>query len=253
MARIESLYRYPVKGLSPELLESAEVEKGGCFPFDRAFALAHASTQFDPNAPKHLRKNHFLQLMRNERLAKLRTAFDPETKTLVVSRDGKVVAKGNLGVSVGRQLIEQFFAAWMGDEVRGAPRVVQAANHSFSDFPAKVVSLINLASVRDLQRVVGRPVDPLRFRGNVYLEDVAPWNEFDWLGKELRIGAVRLLVTERIKRCPATNVDPLTGERDLNLPATLQDSYQHMDLGVYATVVQGGQLAAGAALEIEGA
>jgi hypothetical protein len=73
------------------------------------------------------------------------------------------------------------------------------------------------------------------------------------LGKELRIGAVRLLVTERIKRCPATNVDPLTGERDLNLPATLQDSYQHMDLGVYATVVQGGQMAAGAALEIEGA
>jgi len=38
--RIEYLYRYPVKGLTAEALESAEVEAGGCIPWDRAFALA---------------------------------------------------------------------------------------------------------------------------------------------------------------------------------------------------------------------
>jgi hypothetical protein len=165
-------------------------------------------------------------------------------------RDGKQVAKGKLDTPVGRQLIEQFFAAWMEGEIRGAPRIVHATGHSFSDVPAKVVSLINLASVNDLERIVGRPIDPQRFRGNVYLDDLPPWQEFDWLDREIQCGDVRLRVTDRIKRCPATNVDPRTGARDMNLPAALQDSYRHMDMGVYATVVQGGRLSAGQSLHL---
>ena len=49
--RIEYLYRYPVKGLTAEALDSAEVEAGGCIPWDRAFALAQGDAGFDPAAP----------------------------------------------------------------------------------------------------------------------------------------------------------------------------------------------------------
>ena len=109
-------------------------------------------------------------LMRDERLATLRSSFDDATQTLTISRDGKPVARGQLDTPLGRQLIEQFIAAYMKAELRGAPKIVHAPGHSFSDVAAKCVHIVNLASVRELERALGRQVDPLRFRANLYLE-----------------------------------------------------------------------------------
>src|SRR5262249_60044213 len=100
------------------------------------------------------------------------------------------------------------------------PKVLQAPGHSFSDVAAKVVSIINLASVAAIETVVGVPVDPLRFRANVYVEGWPAWHEFSLLGQEIRIADTRLKVVKRIVRCAATNVDPVTGIRDLGIPAT---------------------------------
>jgi hypothetical protein len=107
------------------------------------------------------------------------------------------------------------------------------------------VHIVNLASVRELERVSGRPVSPLRFRANLYLEGVAPWAEFGWLGKELRIGQARLSVFARTSRCEATNVDPATGARDMAIPAHLLRTWGHQDFGVYAKVVTGGEIGVG--------
>ena len=98
------------------------------------------------------------------------------------------MARGQLSTPIGRQLIEQFIAAYMAKELRGAPKIVRAPGHSFSDVAAKCVHIVNLASVRELERVIGRPVDPLRFRANLYLEGLPPWAEFKWLDKEIGIG-----------------------------------------------------------------
>ena len=131
-------------------------------------------------------------LMRDERLATLRTTFDDATESLTILRDGKQVARGQLTTPLGRQLIEQFIAAYMKAELRGAPKIVQRRGHSFSDMAAKCVHIVNLASVRELERAIGRPVDPLRFRANLYLEGVPPWAEFEWIDKEIgRPGANR--------------------------------------------------------------
>ena len=54
MSRIAQIFRYPVKGLSPEPMPKVELKPGGCIPMDRAFALAHGSTEFDPMKPVHL-------------------------------------------------------------------------------------------------------------------------------------------------------------------------------------------------------
>ena len=246
MARLTAIYRYPVKGLSATPLDTATLEAGGTLPLDRAWAIAHGSTDFDAAAPKPMSKRKFLQLMENERLATLATRLEDDGVTLAIERGGRQVARGRLDQPVGRKLLEQFLDAYMQSEIRGAVRIVSAPGHHFADHPRPMVSLINRASVADLERIAGEPVDPMRFRGNLYLEDLPAWAEFDWVGQELAVGAeVRLQVVERIGRCAATNVNPGTGARDMNLPRLLQRGFGHVDMGVYAVVARGGTIKAG--------
>ena len=98
----------------------------------------------------------------------------------------------------------------MPKALRGAPKVLSGQNHSFSDVAKKVVSIINLASVAELETVAGAPVDPLRFRANLYVRGWAAWDEFKLIGERLQIGEATLKVTKRIVRCAATEVDPAT-------------------------------------------
>ncbi|HKD25027.1 MAG TPA: MOSC domain-containing protein, partial [Xanthobacteraceae bacterium] len=121
--------------------------------------------------------------------------------------------------------------------------------HSFSDVARKVVSIINLTSVAAVEELVGHPVDPLRFRGNLYVEGWPPWREFGLLGEEIAIGAqARAKVVKRIVRCAATNVEPGTGLRDLDIPSTLLRNLGNADCGVYAEVTVGGAIATGDAV-----
>ncbi len=242
---IARLCRYPVKGLSAESLQTVTLAPGQGLPEDRRFALAHSGTRFDPANPEWLPKRSFLMLMKNERLALLESRYDAATATLEIWRGGKRVARGALATPVGRAVIEDFFGAFMRAEALGKPKLVEAPGHMFSDAREKVVSLINLASVTDLQRVVGRPVDPIRFRGNVYVEGLPAWAEFDWVGREIVIGDAGLRIVRRIPRCPATDVDPATGARDMTIPRTLAAAFGHADLGVYAEVTAGGAITIG--------
>ena len=244
-AHVQSLYRYPVKGLTPEALQSVELQPGATMPFDRAYAIENGPGRFDPEKPRHLPKISFLMLMRDERLASLATCFDDATQTLTILRDGKQVARGNLATTIGRQMIEQFLAAYMKASLRGAPKVVAAEGHSFSDVAAKCLHIVNLASLRELQRAVGKPVHPLRFRANVYLEGLPAWEEFRWLNSDLNLGGARLSVFKRTVRCDATNVDPVTAQRDMAIPQVLLRTFGHQDFGVYARVEQGGRVAIG--------
>lgn len=245
MSTLAQIYRYPVKGLTPEPLASAVLSPGEGLPHDRRFALAHGSTNFDVMAPTWMPKTKFLMLMRNERLARLHTHFDETSGVLTIQRDGKSVATGNILSQTGRTIIEEFFAAYMGSEALGAPKLLEAPGHMFSDVARKVVSVIGLASIRDLERVVRAEVDPRRFRANFYFDGGAAWEEFAWVGREFSIGKVRLRGVKRIQRCAATNVNPETAERDLNIPLALQRGFQHADTGIYADVLEGGEVATG--------
>lgn len=247
---LTSIYRYPVKGLSADQLASVALAKGETLPFDRAYAIENGPGRFDPDSPRHLPKIHFLMLMRDERLATLKTTFDDATETLTVLRDGKQVARGALATPIGRKMIEQFFAAYMKASLRGAPKIVSAAGHSFSDVSAKCVHIVNLASVRDLERVVGRTIDPLRFRANLYIDGAAPWEELNWEGKKLSIGEATLKAFARTGRCDATNVDPQSGQRDMALPQSIMRAHGHSDFGIYARVEAGRVIAPGAAVSV---
>src|ERR1700741_5147972 len=112
MPTIAAIYRYPVKGLSPDRLGPAELAPGHTIAGDRLYAIENGPSGFDPAHPAYLPKSRFLMLMRNERLAALRSAFDQTTHTLAISADGQETARGDLRTPAGRAAIERFFAAF---------------------------------------------------------------------------------------------------------------------------------------------
>jgi uncharacterized protein YcbX len=248
-AVIDAIYRYPVKGLSPQPLGRVALSPGQTLPADRLYAIENGPSGFDAAAPSYFPKVRFLMLMRNERLASLRTGYDEDSHTLTIEHEGREAARGDLRTPQGRLAIEAFFRRFMPAELRGPPKVLHGEGHSFSDVAKKVVSFINLASVGEIEVAMGAPVDPLRFRGNVYVRGWPAWREFDLLGGEIAIGKARLKVVKRIQRCAATEVDPSTGIRDLAMLRGLMDKFGHADCGVYAEVIEAGVIAPGDTLE----
>jgi hypothetical protein len=245
-ARIQGIYRYPVKGLSPEPLTRTELLPGKTVPRDRMYAIENGPIGFDPANPKYFPKIRFLMLMKNARLAELRTVFDETSHVLSIRSEKREAARGDLRTPEGRASIERFLAEFCADELRGPPKVLQGQGHSFSDVAKKVVSIVNLASVVDLENATGAPVHPLRFRANLYVEGWPAWSEFDLLGKTIAIGPnARAKVVKRIVRCAATEVDPDTGIRDIPVPQTIMKTYGHADCGIYAEVIEGGAIAVG--------
>lgn len=246
---IHALYRYPVKGLSPERVESAELETSGYFPGDRLYAIENGPSGFDPVVVRHLPKTKYLMLMRDEALARLRTRYEDATATLHVEAEGETLA-ARLDTPEGRGVLEDLMRRLLPDALRGEPRVLEAPPHyRFTDSKIGFVSLINLASVRAIEDFVGAPVDPLRFRGNLLVEGLDAWAELAMSGAVIEApSGLRLKLTQRTQRCAATNVDPVSGIRDLDIPWTIDARLGHRDCGIYAEVIAGGALRTGDAL-----
>ncbi|WP_020180977.1 MOSC domain-containing protein [Methylopila sp. M107] len=243
---VATLRRFPVKGLSAEPLARVAVEPGRQIAGDRAFAIENGPSGFDPDAPAKLPKVKFLCLMKNARLARLSTRYDEATGRLEAELDGATALVADLGSEDGRTQAAAWFADFMGDELRGPLKVLPApGRHTFSDTSKGVLSLINLASVSAIEDFVGTGVDPLRFRGNLDFAGFEPWEELDWVGREIAIGEVRFRVVQRTVRCAATEVDPTTAERDLRIPKTLMQRLGHADCGVYAEALTSGTIAVG--------
>lgn len=252
---IVAIYRYPVKGLSAEKMDRVVLAPGECLPYDRRFAIALGSTHFDPEHPAWLPKTHFIMLMRDEKLAQLRTHLDVESGLLVIAENDRVLLRAQMTTAEGRELVGEVFTNFLGEATNGPLRVVMAPGHAFADARRKsnattdqYVSLINSASLAALEAAMGVPIDPIRFRANIYFDGPSAWIEHDWIGSEIAVGAVRLRVISRITRCAATQVNPATAERDLDIVAGLGHSFGHTNMGVYAEVVAGGEIAVGHSL-----
>jgi len=250
--RISALYRYPVKGLSGERLTSVAVLPGATFPMDRAFALENGPSGFDPVAPTWQPKIKFLCLMRNASIAALTTHYDDASAIFTVAKNGETLLEVKLSDARGRAALEQFFQDYMGSEARGRIRLLDSPGHSFSDVAKKVVSIINLESVAALGQSIGRKAHPLRFRGNVYVEGLPAWSEAGLVGRTLETGAVQLRVVKVIQRCAATEVDPETAQRDINVPDALYRLTGEDDCGIYAEVLSAGTIAEGDRLTVTG-
>lgn len=250
--RIEYLYRFPVKGLNAEALEATEVEEGGAIPWDRAFALAQGDSGFDPAEPRWMRKINFMCLMKNAKAASLFSFFEPRTGTLAIRAPDGSSVEANALTEIGRARICAFLTAYLGDEARGTPCFHHVDGHMFSDQPRKLISLINMASLRDYESRVGARRHRRRFRANVWFTGAPAWSERDWIGQQIQMGGAVLRIFKGITRCAATEVNPETALRDANPVEELRGLYGHIELGVLAEVINGGRFAVGDAIELLG-
>jgi uncharacterized protein len=252
--RVTDLFHYPIKGLSAQRLKRVELIPGEGFPFDRVFGLARHDSAYDPSHFKPLPKTQFIVLVREERLAELQTCFDPKTRRLEIRRAGNPALDEDLSTGAGIARTIDFFATMfdLGPEQR--PIFADAGPNRFTDVSVvsremmNAVSLINLASVRDLASRIGQELHPLRFRANIYFDGLPPFSELDLLDREITIGSVRLKVMMRTRRCAATEVNPETARRDIPVPPLLLQHLGHANMGVYAEVLNGGEIENGASV-----
>ena len=244
MPVVRHIYRYPIKGLSAQPLSKVLLEAKKPFPHDRIFALARPGAPIDRAAPRWGKKALFVMLMLDEALAQVRTRLDIDTLELTIMNGNQQLLVADLGDEARRGEVEEFFHRLV-PALPGSPTLVRAQDGHFMDKPDNVISLMNLATVRSLEEQWGFEIDPLRFRANIYIDGARPWEEFDWIGRDIRLGDALCRVSRRNGRCGATNVNPASGRRDLDIPGSLRAAFGHKDLGVYLMTRESGQLAVG--------
>jgi GntR family transcriptional regulator / MocR family aminotransferase len=244
MPILKNIYRYPIKGLSAQPLLSIELQAKRPFPHDRVFALVRPGAPFDTGNPKWGKKGLFVMLMLEEALAGVRTTLDVETSKLTITQGNRQLIVADLDDEGARAKVAEIF--WqLVPALRSAPTLVRSRDGHFMDKPDNVISLINLATVRSLEEQWGIKIDPLRFRANLYIDGARPWEEFDWVGSDIKIGEALFRVDRRNGRCGATNVDPETGRRDLDIPGSLRAAFGHKELGIYLLAREGGTVSVG--------
>jgi uncharacterized protein YcbX len=246
---IAGIFRHPVKGFTPEPLQNVALAPGEGFPFDRLWAVENGPCGFNPAAPAFVSKSKFTVLAHIARVAAARTRYDAATDTLHVTAAGAPEFTGRMGDPAAREA----FAAWLtdllGEDATGPLNVLEApGQHRFTDHPLGQVSIVNLASVRDLSQRMGVELDPLRFRANLYVEGWPAWVENDWAGKAMLVGWAKAEVYKPIVRCAATHVDPTTAERDLDVTKALFDAYGHLHCGIYIRIASPGVVGLGDAV-----
>ncbi|MBR9824646.1 MAG: MOSC domain-containing protein [Alphaproteobacteria bacterium] len=250
MPILEQIHRFPVKGFSPDRLDRVKLLAGQALPHDRKWAIENGPGQFDDTAPGHVSKKNFLMLAGQQHVAAVKSRFD-EVSGEVVLRfpDGAEFSLDPEDASTHQAAFANL-EALLGPQVRGRLRLVQAPGQAMTDIPEPYLSVINLASVRDLGERAGALLDPVRMRGNLLIDGIEACSELDLIGKRLVFENLQLRVRSRITRCVATSINPETAIKDQDLPRTLFEAFGHMDCGVYVEVTEGGELRAGEHFDI---
>ncbi len=214
-------------------------------PYDRLWAIAHDAAKSDGSAWAACQ--NFNRGAQSPALMAITAKLDELSETITLRHP----ARPDLTVQPDTE--SAALLAWIGpliDPTRAQPaQVFRLDGRSFTDTPFASVSLCSHASHDAVETLMLRPLQTERWRGNIWFEGAAHWEEFQWLGHELRIGTVHLKVEERIRRCKATTANTDTGIRDVDTLKAL-NTLGHQDFGIYATVTQTGTIAAGDQLEL---
>lgn len=252
MPTVSALYRYPVKGFTPEQREELVVQEDGRVAGDRvlAFRFAEHAQPQEQDGLDYWPKNRGLALMDFPSLARIRLDFD-DASLRVRLRDGeRVLAEAGIDAR-GRAELEQAVTAFVaassdarrltGEGVLPLRLVGDGLTSRFQDRPRGFVSLHGSASVAEVDAVVPAPVDDRRFRSNIVIAGSAPWEELSWAGR-VRIGDVAFDVQRVIGRCAAIMANPDTGERDARLLRLLTSEFDQSEptLGILLLPAEGG-------------
>ena len=248
--RISQLWRYPVKGLSGQLLASAHLSAGAHFPGDRKYAIGAENGKVRDGI--WLKKAFFLQLMSNEALAGIDCDFDTDQnrEEIILSRNGEPLLTADMQSGSGRGAVAAFFDELFKGQLRGPAKMVCLNDGAFTDTKAPLISLGGSASLAGFADLTGTTLDSRRFRLNIIFETTTPFEETALVSKTLAIGDVRLDVVEPVGRCAAIDVDPETAQRGPHYLPLMEKKLGHTDLGIFARVTQGGTVRQGDGISV---
>lgn len=236
--RLAHIFRHPIKAHGREELASVSLLTGEGLPFDRTWAVAHEAAKLTGH---WVPCANFARGAKAPRLMAITAAFDEGTGQITLDHPdlAPITFAPDQAADHARAL------AWLrplNPETRAMPAQIVRASQALTDTDYPSLSILSLTSLRILSARVGQALSPHRFRGNLWLEGLAPWQEFDLVGRTITIGEACLEVTERITRCTATTANPETGLVDAPVLNALNAGYDHQDFGVYARVIRGGTL-----------
>ena len=235
---LDQIWRHPIKGIGAERLDAVTLAEGLPLPLDRAWAVLEVGGDATDG----------WRSCRNF----LRGAKGPSLMAVMARTEGTLIHLSHPDlddIAIDTNGDPQALFDWLKpiypENRQPAASFVTSPAIGMADSNYASISIVNHASRRALSQKVGKDLDPRRFRGNLWIDGMAPWEEFDLIGKTLTIGDTRLEIIERNTRCRATEANPDTGKRDANTLRALEDGWGHQDFGVYAMVRHGGPITAG--------
>lgn len=249
-AAVREIWRHPIKAHGRERLAQVDLTAGAALPWDRAWAVAHEAARFDEAAPAWAHCRNFTRAAGSPSLMAIEARVDEATGRITLTHP----ARPEITIDPTDPEDAARFIAWAGPVTnpdRPQPaRLVRAQDRAMTDTDFPSISLISLTTHAQVEAQLGQPISPLRWRGNILFDGVAPWAEMDWAGKTLRLGAVEMEVVEPIVRCMATTANPETGERDADTLGALNSGWAHQICGIYGRVTRGGPLTEGDVIEV---
>lgn len=238
--RLAAIWRHPIKAHGRERLAEVDLDAGTTLPGDRAWAVVHEAARASPGewSPCH----NFARGAKVPALMAITARTLPEG--LIELRHPE---RPDLVFDPATEAAE--FLDWVAPlmpEGRAAPTgLIPAGDRGMTDSAFPSIALFGRASHRCVEQKVGRALSTERWRANLVLDGTGPWQEFEWVGRDIRIGDAVLAVRERIGRCLATAANPDTGRRDADTLGALEALIGVQDFGVYAEVTRGGRVAEG--------
>lgn len=240
---ITGILRHPLKSHGREALDEVTLAAGTTMPWDRVWAVAHDASKADSSAWAPCA--NFSRGSKAPKLLAIQSRLDEAHERLHLSHPERPDLSFHPDTE-GDKLIE--WVAPLVPQERALPdRIIRLSGRGFTDSDFASVTLCNLASHRAVEDQIGHPLSILRWRGNIWFDSTTPWVEFDWMGRDIRVGDAILRPRERTDRCLATTANPETGNRDADILGALKH-WDHQDFSVRCEVINGGRVTLGDAV-----
>jgi uncharacterized protein YcbX len=250
MGIVTDLWRHPIKGVGRERLDAVSLSVGKTMPWDRHWAIAHADAKVDPSNPEWARCMNFARAARGHQLMAVTSQYDEATGIITLEHPDLETISVNPDDTEDAALLVEWVTK-ISNPSRSLPtQIFKAPDRGMTDSNTPTISIHTKASLDALADAVGASLDQRRFRGNIWIEGPDAWEEFNWIGKTIRIGEAEFNITDPIERCVATTVNPDTGEADRETLEALKSNWGHMDFGVFGIVSKAGKVSLGDKLEI---
>ena len=254
-ATISSINYCPVKSVSFQSIEKCQIKKNIGITGDRIFAFVKdldldQAKLFEKSTKERKGKwNKVLTLKNSPVLNKYNFVFKEEKLTLTLRN------KEILTIDVNQLSERQTLSNKITDlESSLKQPVVLMSNKDFPFFDTSIskkidfvnsVSLLNIQSINDFQNKIEKKIEASIFRGNICIDGIEPWKEREWIGKIIKINGISFKVENNIPRCVAINLKPQTDDNSFNLLQLLKKNYNHFEMGVYLTALDGGEINVG--------